>query len=60
MSARPRLAAMHAGGFEAHALRIRVDHYARAGAVESPGPQALPPPVSIARNILDKWVAGEI
>jgi NAD+ diphosphatase len=27
----------------------------RAGA----GPRALPPPVSIARNILDRWVAGE-
>ena len=23
------------------------------------GPQALPPPVSIARNILDRWIAGE-
>jgi NAD+ diphosphatase len=23
------------------------------------GPRALPPPVSIARNILDRWVAGE-
>jgi NAD+ diphosphatase len=27
----------------------------RAGA----GPRALPPPVSIARHILDRWVAGE-
>jgi NAD+ diphosphatase len=24
------------------------------------GPRALPPPVSIARNIIDKWVAGEL
>jgi NAD+ diphosphatase len=24
------------------------------------GPRALPPPVSIARNIIDRWVAGEI
>jgi NAD+ diphosphatase len=24
------------------------------------GPRALPPPVSIARHILDRWVAGEI
>ena len=24
------------------------------------GPKALPPPVSIARNIIDRWVAGEI
>jgi NAD+ diphosphatase len=23
------------------------------------GPRALPPPVSIARHILDRWVAGE-
>jgi NAD+ diphosphatase len=24
------------------------------------GPRALPPPVSIARNIIDRWVAGEL
>ena len=24
------------------------------------GPQALPPPVSIARHILDRWIAGEL
>jgi NAD+ diphosphatase len=24
------------------------------------GPRALPPPVSIARNIIDRWVAGEV
>jgi NAD+ diphosphatase len=23
------------------------------------GPRALPPPVSIARHILDRWIAGE-
>jgi NAD+ diphosphatase len=24
------------------------------------GPRALPPPVSIARNIIDRWVDGEL
>jgi NAD+ diphosphatase len=24
------------------------------------GPEALPPPVSIARHIIDRWVAGEL
>ncbi|MCW2683758.1 MAG: diphosphatase [Blastococcus sp.] len=33
--------------------------FTRAELRSGAGPQALPPPVSIARNILDRWIAGE-
>ena len=33
--------------------------FTRAELASGDGPRALPPPVSIARHILDRWVAGE-
>jgi NAD+ diphosphatase len=33
--------------------------FTRAELLAGEGPRALPPPVSIARNILDRWIAGE-
>jgi NAD+ diphosphatase len=33
--------------------------FTRAELASGEGPRALPPPVSIARHILDRWVAGE-
>jgi NAD+ diphosphatase len=33
--------------------------FTRAELLAGEGPRALPPPVSIARHILDRWVAGE-
>ena len=33
--------------------------FSRAELASGKGPEALPPPVSIARHIIDRWVAGE-
>jgi NAD+ diphosphatase len=40
---------------------IEEAHWFTRGQLRSgEGPRALPPPVSIARNIIDRWVAGEL
>jgi NAD+ diphosphatase len=56
-------------GFVARALdeELRIDHdeieearwFSREELRSGTGPQALPPVVSIARHIIDRWVAGE-
>jgi NAD+ diphosphatase len=56
-------------GFVARATEeeLRIDHdeieearwFSRDELRSGTGPQALPPPVSIARHIIDRWVAGE-
>jgi NAD+ diphosphatase len=33
--------------------------FTREELLRGDGPRALPPPVSIARHILDRWMAGE-
>jgi len=57
-------------GFVARAteLELRIDHdeieeahwFTRDELRSGTGPQALPPTVSIARHIIDRWVAGEL
>jgi NAD+ diphosphatase len=56
-------------GFVARAVgtELRIDHdeieearwFSRDELRNGSGPQALPPSVSIARHIIDRWVAGE-